>query len=1105
MPGLRIDLTGQVPAIVRAGRPIGAAVLQRLQTRLALAVLVLERDSPPSKYRLADILWPDGPPPTWETALRGTVSRVRAVLMEAGLTKDGVTSGSAGVHVRLPAGTAVDVESASADLAAAEQAFAAGEHERAYAAACAAGAIAQAPLLPGCDGEWVGQWRARLASWLQRALYIAAESAAVLGRYPDAVAAAEDALRADPYAEWAIRILMKVRAATGERAAALDVYERCRRRLRDDLGVHPSAETEAAYLELLGADPSVADSRFPLVGRQAELALLAAEWARVGTAGPRGVVLVGEPGAGKSRLAGEFAASLRAAGHLVLRGREDGRLSVPFRPFADALAEYLAVRGSAVLDELGPAAAGLARLREATPTGSFAPSHGMAGPGPLFAAVYSWLRAATRLEPVALVVEDLQWASAASVSLLRHLLIEEHGLRLLVIATCRVGDATEPDLAAELAALFTAPAVRRVQLPPLLGEHVEELLDAAVGRQLPELAAVIADRGAGNPLYVSEMIRHLRAQQHGAGDIHAGALNLPAALDQFVELRLRSLGPSFRPVLELAALAGEQVDVDVLARASGDPAATRAALARGVTVGLVSLDDTTVTFHHDLLREAADTAVDTARRPRLHRALALAFDARGQDEELPLRAHHWECAAVLGDLEADEAIRAHQQAARQAVARLAYARAVEHLASARAILDARDPAETKLAARCDLMIDLGAAMYGSGEPGHVAVLQEARQLAYRLDDPARLARATLAGLHWGATQTALVEDPSVITALTDALGGLPATEVQLRARVKAALALESRWSRPTAAASMVDEAVTEARLAGGTEAVAAALVARYTLGRLQPHAELADAEELRRIAAEASDPAIACEAAVIAFDARVREGEPARADAEMSTLERVADRAALPYFRWVAQTRRAGWHVLLGNDEADAAIDRAAELGTGMGIHPTLIHGSRSGQLYAAHMAGGRAGDAVAALAVLEPFAGRDIPWQSTMVAALAESGDLPAAARLFDSIMTRGLDDVVDDQLGLSVLICLAWAAARLGDPRASLLASRLATRAGQLSWIASFSLGPIDLALAWAAIANDDLQVARSHLDSAMRLAEAAQARPWIRLIERERAAIT
>jgi hypothetical protein len=89
--------------------------------------------------------------------------------------------------------------------------------------------------------------------------------------------------------------------------------------------------------------------------------------------------------------------------------------------------------------------------------------------------------------------------------------------------------------------------------------------------------------------------------------------------------------------------------------------------------------------------------------------------------------------------------------------------------------------------------------------------------------------------------------------------------------------------------------------------------------------------------------------------------------------------------------------------------------------------------------------------------------------------------------------------------MICLAWGAARRGDPRANRLAPGLSGRPGQLSWIASFSLGPIDLALAWTAMACGDLREARTYLDSALRLAEHAHARPWIQLVERQRAAIS
>jgi hypothetical protein len=785
----------------------------------------------------------------------------------------------------------------------------------------------------------------------------------------------------------------------------------------------------------------------------------------------------------------------------VLRGREDGQLSVPFRPFADALSDYLAARGPAVVDEIGEAADDLARLRGAAPAVATAQPLGGTAHWRMLAAIRAWLVAATRSEPIALVIEDLQWATSTIVTMLRHLLGDDHGPRLLMIATCRVGQAGSPELASALADLLASQNVSRIAPPPLTGQEVGELLDAAAGRDLPQLATAIAVRTGGNPLYISETIRHLITRANGPDDIDGGPLDLPAALGELVQLRLRSLGPSSRTVLELAALAGARVDVDVLAAAHGEAGATRAALERGAALGLISLDEDTVSFRHDVLREAVEAGMDEARRPRLHRALALALDARDRDDELPSRAHHWGCAAALGDSEAEQAIRAHRAAARQAGERLAFGRAVEHLSAARAVLLAHDPAEARLLEQGALAIELGAAMRDAGNADYPAVLQLARQFAYRLDDPVRLAQATLAGTRGGVTQTAMVDDAAIMTALTDALRDLPQTEPQLRTRVKAALALESRWSHAAQATVLAEEAVTEARRTGEPRTIAVTLVSRQTLGRLQPDTELADADELRGIAIRARDPAISCEAAVIAFDARLRRAELAHADAEMATLERIAERSALPYFRWVALTRRAGWHVLLGNDEAEAVIEKAAAVGTEIGIHPTLTYSSRSGQLFVGQMAEGRAVDAVTALAAVEPFAGRDVSWQASMAAAAAENGDLPTAARLFDGIVTHRLGEIVDDQLGLLTTMCLAWAAARLADPRAELLAPKLSGRAGQLSWIASFSLGPVDLALAWTAIACGDANAAHGRLDSALALAQRAQARPWIQLIERQR----
>lgn len=1102
MPVLTVELTGPVPRVLRDGREFGEAALRRRQTRVALAVLVLERATPPSKDRLAQLLWPDGRPPTWETALRGTVGRVRALLVAAGLDEALVTT-SAGVRLALPAGTEVDVEAAAAAVREAEQARAAGDHDRAAAAARAATRITQAPFLPDWDSDWAQRWRARLASWQQRALAVVAESALRSGDYPAAAVAAEDALAAEPYAEWAFRVLMRARHASGERAAALDVYLQCRRRLRDDLGVGPAPETEATYLTLLGTEPPGAD--LPLVGRRAELEALAAEWARARAGQARGVVIVGEPGAGKSRLAEEFAASVRAVGHLVLRGREDGQQAMPFRPFTDALAGYLAARGTERLDGLGAIGHQLARLRDDVEASGSVAGAGAAARWRLFAAVRDWLTSATRDESILLIVEDVHWATPGTVSLLRHLLDDARPARLLVVVTCRPADAVAPELAGVLAGLLSAPTVRRLEPVPLAAADVGELLLAAAGEPLPELAETIVRRTGGNALYVSEMIRHLQRRRLSASD--TGADELPAAVSELVQLRLRSLGPGAREVLELAALSGEQVEVDVLDRACGAPAAVRTALSGAAALGLMSVSEQAVRFRHDLLRDAVAGTVPGARRATMHRRLAEAFDARAVADELPSRAYHWGCAATLGQGEAEQAVRCHGEAAQQALQRLSFERAVEHLEAASAILDAIDPAETRTAQRCDLQIALGTVMHDAGDPRYADVLRDAQRLADRLADPVRLARAALATAHWGSTQTAIVEDRAIVTALEKALRTLPPAERELAARVKAALALEYRWAPNSAATTwaMADEAVAQARATGSRQAVAAALVARHTLGYQEPAAQLADADELRRIAAELADAGVSCEAAVVGFDAWLCLGEVERADAEIALLERAAERAGLPYFRWIALTRRAGWLLLVGAADAERVIDQAAEMGATIGIDPTLLHSARSAQLLVARIAQGRPADAVAQLASIEQFAGADVAWQAAMALAQAEAGDRAQSQRLFDGLVPDRLDEIAGDQLGMSALMNLARAGARLGDPRTGLLTPRLYPRSGELSWIACFSLGPVDLALAWTAAAEGDVGGALQFLEAADALCARAGTRPWRQVVTRERACLS
>ncbi|MFN2608966.1 MAG: BTAD domain-containing putative transcriptional regulator [Acidimicrobiales bacterium] len=324
VPVVRIRLAGRVEVVDAGGRSTSAG-LGRLG-RVALAYLVTQRHRPVPRHDLAEVLWEEDLPRSWETSLRGLVSRLRGVLAEAGVGPGALVTASSTYSLVLPPGTSVDLEEAAAALARARAALDAGHPAAAAADAATAAEMAARPFLADAGGRWVEHRQAELRDLRLRALELVAEAAVAAGQVPDAVAAAEEAVSLEPLRESASVRLMAAHAAAGNRGEALRAYERCRRTLAEELGVHPSPPTEAAYLALLGAEAAPAPpspgsdpgaslealgrplSRF--VGRHDDVAEVAAMLASA-----RLVTLVGPGGVGKTRLAAEVVA---AAGNEAL-------------------------------------------------------------------------------------------------------------------------------------------------------------------------------------------------------------------------------------------------------------------------------------------------------------------------------------------------------------------------------------------------------------------------------------------------------------------------------------------------------------------------------------------------------------------------------------------------------------------------------------------------------------------------------------------------------------------------------------------------------------------------------------------------------------------
>ena len=376
----RIALTGTLRAEI-GGLDV-AAELPGRQGRALFAFLVVNRHRPVARDELIGVLWPDDPPDAPEAGLSTVLARMRRAL------GDGVVTGRAELRFALAAD--VDTEQAVAAAEAAERALAGGDPHAAITAAQAALDIIGRPLLAGIEGEWVDRLRAELDALDPGLLEVLARAALVVGDR-EHLAMAERVARTlaerHPFRESGHALLIEIHGRRGNAAEATLAYDRLRGFLRDELGTVPSSAVSALHDELLrtgrleapppqstsaSAQPpppsSSADAKgaLPLpviggapptttfVGRANELERLRLSWRQTSSGQRRLVLLDGEAGVGKTRLATQFAAEAHAGGAAVLYGRCEQEPLRSYPPFIEALRHGL--RHGAWADD--PAAAG---------------------------------------------------------------------------------------------------------------------------------------------------------------------------------------------------------------------------------------------------------------------------------------------------------------------------------------------------------------------------------------------------------------------------------------------------------------------------------------------------------------------------------------------------------------------------------------------------------------------------------------------------------------------------------------------------------------------------------------------------------------------------
>ncbi len=451
---------------------------------------------------------------------------------------------------------------------------------------------------------------------------------------------------------------------------------------------------------------------YGFVGRAAELDLLRQAWKETLAAGPTGVLLSGEPGSGKTRLMAEFAVEVHADGATVLAGRCDEGLGVPYQPFVEAFRHW--VEHTPEPQRIAGLGQGPGELCSLLPQlGDLVPDLPDAAAADadtmryrMFEAVASWLRAVAAQTPVLLVLDDLHWATAPTLHLLRHVLRVESS-RFLVVGTYRETDLdrTHP-LADLLAELRRDGASERIPLGGLGPADVEAFVAAAAGQDrdasASELARAIHAETDGNPFFVESVLVHL--VESGGVRIDEGGwvlnvavedLGIPEGVREVIGRRLARLSSDADALLHLASLAGEEFDVAVVEHAADlEAAAFDLALDEAAAAGLIGVDDPApgrARFGHALVRATIAEEIVTHRRVRLHRRLGEAIEAvhaARLDDHLPALANHFAEAAIGG--EADKAVTYLRRAADAAYHRLATDEAIRHIDRAVSLLEITD-------------------------------------------------------------------------------------------------------------------------------------------------------------------------------------------------------------------------------------------------------------------------------------------------------------------------------------------------------------------------------------------------------------------------------
>ncbi len=949
-----------------------------------------------------------------------------------------------------------------------------------------------------------------------------------LGQHHDLIAEAEKAVESEPLREQRWAMLMLALYRSGRQADALRSYQRLRRHL-DELGVEPSppvSDLEQAIIlqspELRWCSPSPASSEGDLIRRTPERALAPAprpriieelavpratfvgrtreldqlERARSDPRERRAVIMVGgEPGVGKSALAATFAQSVLGKGGDVLVGRCFEDSGIPYQPFVEALGRYVERADPELLERYVDEHGGdLSRL---LPT--FARRFPKAGPHSssdadterylMFAAATSLLESADQNRPLLFVLEDLHWADPSTLQLFRHLIAYVRHPALTVLGTFRSNEVvTESPLGSLLAECRRDPDATRLELNGLAQSEVQELCVAFGPSEVDQATLFEVSRGLteetdGNPLFVTEVLRHWA--ELTTSDLHPVSApdQVPPSLQEVIGHRVAALGAKSARILTLGSVIGVEFDLQTLGAVADVEQDDLLDIAEhAVKSALVRTGSGhEMRFAHALVQKTLYQGLLPARRRQLHGKVAHVLEA--QAESPSIVARHYLAAG-----EQEPALRWLERAGYEAAARVAPDEAVQCFETACRLVERLHPDE--VLRRCDLLVQLGTALFLTGQSNFREVLLEAGALAEKAGDGRRMAEVALANTR-GWYSVAGRTDYERVGALQEALDALGEGDGELRARLTAAICSEATFGTPLAERrSLANRARSEARALGDARTIVD--VHNLVIEALRFPTELPQRLEDTAVALhhadECQDPAALFWAVSHRMRTLMESGRVDEATSQFDRMVAISDQVGQPVMRWMTTFSRAQWFFLHGNtDEGERLTEEAFALGESSGQPDALNYYAT--QLVHARWQQGRLEEVIP---FIEQSASDNpgIPgYRSALARALCQAGDVSAAARLLEDALVDRFAHLPQDLLWTYGMVFFAEVAIRIEHAdAAAALYEHLAPFAGQVAFLGTTCEGPISHYLGGLATVLGRFDEAREHFDTALVFAQSA-----------------